>query len=122
METQHLRDRRSAAKARWHRDVQSCRVGVGEIVKAERCLVTVYSCRLIAPVTGPEHPEDQVRPVWLGKPRQPVNAAMFANPIPGSYVVNPIVARVSERRRLLRSKVATLRFCELVEIFLSLKR
>ena len=70
METKHLRDWSSAAKARWHREIQSCRICVSEIVEAERGLVTVDSCRLVAPVTRPEHPEDQVRAVRLRESRR----------------------------------------------------
>ena len=121
MQTKHLRDRSPAAKARWYGEVQPCRICVGEIVEAERGLVTEDPCRLVAPVTGPEHPEDQVRSVWFGEARQSVDSTMFASPITCTDVVDPFIAGVSERGCLLRSEVATLRFRELVEIFLPLK-
>ena len=121
MQTKHFRDRSSAAKTGRHCQVQPCRIYVSEIVEAERGLVTEDSCRPVAPVTRPEHPEDQVRSIRFGESRDPVNSAMFANPIAGADVVDSIIARVSKRGRLLRCEVAALRFCELVEIFLSFK-
>ena len=111
-----------AAKTRGHCDVELCGVSVGEIVKAERSLITVDPCRLIAPVTGPEHPENEIGAVWLGKSCQLVDAAMFAGPIPRSDVVDSLVARVAERRRLLCREVAALRLRDSVEIFSPLKR
>ena len=121
MQTKDLRDRSSTAKTGRHCEVQPCRICVSEIVEAERGMVTEDSSRPVAPVTRPEHPEDQVRSVRFRESREPVNSAMFADPIAGADVVDSFVARVSKRGRLLRCEVATLRLGELVEIFLSLK-
>jgi hypothetical protein len=121
MQAKHLWDWSSAPKTRWYGEVQPCRIGVGEIVEAERGLVAEDPRWSVAPVARPEHPEDQVRPVRFGEARQPVNPTMFANPITCADVVDSLVAGVSERRRLLRCEVATLRFRELVEILLSLE-
>ena len=118
MQTKHLGDWSSAAKAQGYGEIQPCWICVSEIVEAERGLVTEDSCRPVASVTRPEHPEDQVRSVRFGESGYPVNSAMFADPIASADVVDSLVAGVSERGRLLRSEVATLRFRELVEIFL----
>ena len=121
MQTKHLGDWSSAAKVCGYGEIQSCRICVSEFVEAERGLVTEDSCGPVAPVARPEHPEDQVRAVRLRESCDPVNSAMFADPIASADVVDSLVAGVSERGCLLRSEVATLRFRELVEIFLSLK-
>ena len=121
MQTKHLGDWSSAAKAHGHGEIQFFRVCVGKIVEAERGLVTEDSRRPVAPVTRPKHPEDQVRAVRFGEARQSVNSTMFASPITCADVVDSLVAGVSERGRLLGSEVAALRFCELVKIFLCLE-
>ena len=121
MQAQHLWDWSSAAKTGGDCKVQLCRICVGKIVEAERGLVAEDPRWSVAPVARPEQPEDQIRSVWFRKPRQSVDATMFANPIARSDMVDSFVARVSERGRLLGCEVATLRFRELVEFFLSLK-
>ena len=61
MQAKHFRDWCSAAETGGDCEVQPGRICVREIVEAERGLVTEGSCRPVASVTRPEHPEDQVR-------------------------------------------------------------
>ena len=100
-------------------EVQLGWIRVREIVEAERGLVTEDASRPVASVTRPEPPDHQVRALGFREECQSVNSAVLANPVTRSDVVDPLVARVPEGGRLLRSEIAALRFGELVEFFLA---
>jgi hypothetical protein len=84
--------------------------------------MTVNAGWSVVPVARPEPPKDQVRALWFGKSGQPVDSAVFATPIACANVIDPLVARVSERGRLLRREVAALRCRNLLQFVLPFVR
>src|ERR1051326_4533913 len=109
----------SAAEVHWYREVQLSWICVREIVEAERGLMTEHASRLVASITCPEPPEDQVRALGFREEGQPIDSTMLANPVAGADVIDSFVARVSEGGGLLRSEIAALRFGELIELSLA---
>ena len=76
--------------------VQPGRIYVGQIVEAERRLVTEDTSWPVASVPRPEPPEDQVRALGFGEAGQLIDSAVFAKPIADADVIDPFVAQESE--------------------------
>jgi len=97
------------------RHVQLRRVHIRQIVKAERCLVTVDTLHFFIPVPGPERPKHEIGPISRRKERKPVNAAVLSNPVPDLHVVRVCVFCESCSFGLLRGEKALLLLCNLEE-------
>ena len=87
-------------------------------MEAERRLVAEDPGWSVAPVTRPEPPEDQVRALGFREAGQLIDSPVFAKPITDADVIDPFVARESERGGLLRGEVAALRLRKLTEFAL----
>jgi hypothetical protein len=91
-------------------------------MEAEGCPVAEDPFGLVAPVPGPEPPEDQVGPLGLGEPRQAVNAPVLPDPVAGTDVVDALVAGLAKGLCLLRCEVTPLAFGKLIELTLAFTR
>jgi hypothetical protein len=76
-----------APEVRRNRHMQLCRVQVRQIMQTQRGLVTIDPLDLFLPVSGPERPEDKIRPIRRWEQREAVNAAMFSDPVTGLYMI-----------------------------------
>ena len=104
-----------AAKTRRNGHVQLRRIQIRQIVEAERRVVTVYTLDLLVPIPRPQRPKDEVGPVRRRKQRDPVNAAVLADPIPDLHVIRVCVFGESCRLGLLRGEEALLLLGDLEE-------
>ena len=62
-------------------------VQVRQFVQAERRLVAENALDCFLPISGPERPEYEIRPVRYWEECQTIDAAVFPNPVPGLYMV-----------------------------------
>jgi hypothetical protein len=76
-----------APEIRRHCHVELRRIEIRKIIKAERCLVTVYSLDFLVPVPGPQRPKNKVGPIGRRKQGESINTSVFANPIPGLHMI-----------------------------------
>jgi hypothetical protein len=71
----------------WNGHMELRWVQVRQFVQAERRLMAENSIDHFLAVSRPERPEHKIRSVGGREKRQAVNAAVFANPVPGMYVI-----------------------------------
>src|SRR5260370_28419811 len=100
---------------RGHGHVELCWGEVGELVQGERRLVTVDAFNFLAPVPGPKCPKDEVGPVSLWKESEPVDAAVFADPVPDLHMIGVCILGESSGFGLLGGEEALLLLGELEE-------
>src|SRR6266567_6163598 len=77
--------------------------------------MTINTFDLFFPIPGPERPEDKVGPIRCREQRQAVDAAVFADPVPGLRMVGMCIFSESGRLGLLRSEEALLLLGEIEE-------
>jgi hypothetical protein len=99
--------RHSHVQLRWHY--------VREIVKAQSSLMTVDSLGHLCPVSGPKGPKYEVGPLASRKAGQPIDSAMFTNPVSRLNVVWVSILSKPRSLSLLRREETLLVFCNLVE-------
>jgi hypothetical protein len=56
-------------------------IQVGQVVKAERRVMTINPFHFLLTVHGPQRPKSEVGPIRCGKLSKPIYAAMFTNPV-----------------------------------------
>jgi hypothetical protein len=70
-----------AAEIRGNSHVQLCWIQIRQVVKAERCVVAVYTFDLLVPVPRPECPKDEIWSVSYREQGESVDAAVLTDPV-----------------------------------------
>ena len=91
-------------------------------MQAKGRLVAVDAGRPIASITRPKPPQNQIRAIGLWEESQPIDSAMFAEPVARLDVVDPLIAGIPEGSSLLGRKIPPLSFSDPVQLLLSLIR
>jgi hypothetical protein len=91
-------------------------------MKTQSSLVAIGPGWPISAITRPEPPQDQIGALRLWEKSQPIDSAMLPEPVARLDVVGPLVAGISKRSSLLGREIASLSFCNPVQLFLWLIR
>jgi hypothetical protein len=75
--------------------------------------MAIYALDLLFAVARPERPEGEIRPVGCGKPSEPIDSAVFTNPVPSLHMVRMGILGKPGSLSLLRGEVALLLLGEL---------
>jgi hypothetical protein len=97
--------------------VQLRRHYIGKVVKAQRSLMAVDSLLGLSTIPGPERPKHQIRALASRKAGQPIDSAMFPNPVFCLNVVRVSILREPRSFSLFRREETLLVFSNLVEPF-----
>ena len=68
---------------------------------------------------GPQPPKDQIRSIRSGKQSQPIDAAVLANPVPGTHMVVSLVRRIAKPSGLFCREVTALLLSDIKELALA---
>ena len=104
-----------ASEIRRNGHVKLRRIQIGQIVEAERRLVAVYTLDFLIAIPGPQCPQDEVGPISRRKESEPVDAAVFADPVPHLHMIRVCVFGESGCLGLFGGEEALLLLSELKE-------
>lgn len=102
-------DAQHALEAVRNGQVEPRRHDVRQVVQRQRGRVTVDALRLSATVVRPELPQHQVGSIGCRKPREPVDASSFPNPVADANLVGVAIVGVPSRDGLSGREQALLR-------------
>jgi hypothetical protein len=83
-------------------------IQIRQIVKAECRMAAVDTLDFLIPISRPQRPKDEVKPISRRKQSEPVDTPVLADPVPGVHIIEVCVFGESGRLGLLGGEKALL--------------